>query len=68
MTQQFCKVGRMRPLSKNEQNLRNLTQRYQSFTQRAAQNLDTSLADFLEGKIKTFKKLIADLNRQQELI
>ena len=61
MKPQFCKVGRMTPITQANHALDILEYRYKNFSEKAAKSIDSRLADFFEGKAKSFKKLIEEL-------
>lgn len=61
MKPQFCKVGRMTPITQGNHALDNLEYMYRNFSDRAKKSLDSRLVDFFEGKAKALKKLIEEL-------
>ncbi len=62
MKQQYCRVGKMTPITQGSHAANTLEYRYQNFLEKAATGIDAKLSDFFESKIKSLKKVLEELS------
>ncbi|MGD1945119.1 MAG: hypothetical protein ACFB0A_02340 [Croceivirga sp.] len=63
MNNQYCRIGAVKPITSGSSAIAILEQRYHRFLERASHSsgIDAQLADFFEGKAKSFKKALESL-------